>query len=78
MLATAKYNEQGYYHVGFTSAFAKTDKEALTAELEKLIGPPGFTAGQSKSMGDKPLRRMDMPLKTKLVVEVELRFGRTI
>ena len=38
------YNDQGLIdHVGFTSAFAGTDKEALTAKLEKLIGPPGFT-----------------------------------
>ena len=67
------YNEQGLLdHVGFTSAFAKIDKEALTAKLEKLIGPPRFT-------GDTPggpsrwatVRSGEwQPLKTKLIVEV--------
>jgi len=67
------YNAQGKLdHVGFTLAFAKTDKEALTAKLEKLIGPPGFTGdapgGQSRWATERSTEWQ--PLKTKLVVEV--------
>lgn len=60
------------HHVGFTSALAASDKRSLTAKLEKLIQPPGFT-------GDAPggpsrwstARSADwMPLKPKLVAEV--------
>ena len=67
------YNDKGLLdHVGFTSAFAKVDKEALTARLEKLIGPPGFTGdapgGPSRWATD---RSADwQPLKPRLVVEV--------
>jgi ATP-dependent DNA ligase len=31
------------HHVGFTSSIAGHEKKSLTARLEKLIGPPGFT-----------------------------------
>lgn len=42
------YDDAGLlHHVGFTSALSKVDKLVLTAQLEKLIQPPGFT-------GDKP------------------------
>lgn len=67
------YNEQGLLdHVGFTSAFAKTDKEALTAKLEKLIGPPGFTGGAPGGPSRWATERSTewQPLKTRLVVEV--------
>ena len=38
------YNDDGLLdHVGFTSTIAREDKPALTAKLEKLIAPPGFT-----------------------------------
>ena len=38
------YDDQGLlHHVGFTSALADIDKAALTAKLERLIAPPGFT-----------------------------------
>lgn len=67
------YNEQGLLdHVGFTSGFKNEDRKALTAKLEKLVAPPGFT-------GDKPggpsrwstKRSVDwQPLKPKLVVEI--------
>jgi len=67
------YNEQGLLdHVGFTSAFAKTDKEALTAKLEKLIGPPGFTGDAPGGPSRWATERSGewQPLKTMLVVEV--------
>ena len=38
------YDDRGLlHHVGFTSAIAEQEKPALTARLEKLIAPPGFT-----------------------------------
>jgi ATP-dependent DNA ligase len=38
------YDEAGRLdHVGFTSSLAAADKPALTARLEGLIAPPGFT-----------------------------------
>jgi ATP-dependent DNA ligase len=38
------YDSEGLlHHVGFTSALADAEKPALTARLEKLIAPPGFT-----------------------------------
>ena len=67
------YNEQGLLdHVGFTSAFAKIDKEALTAKLEKLIGPPGFTGDAPGGPSRWATERSGewQPLKTKLIVEV--------
>ncbi|MDQ2954137.1 MAG: ATP-dependent DNA ligase [Pseudomonadota bacterium] len=67
------YDENGLLnHVGFTSTIKAAEKKALTAKLEKLIAPPGFT-------GDKPggpsrwstERSAEwQPLKPKLVVEV--------
>ena len=67
------YNNNGLLdHVGFTSAFAKEDKKALTARLEKLVGPPGFTGnapgGPSRWATERSAEWQ--PLKTKLVVEV--------
>ena len=38
------YDEKGLlHHVGFTSAIKQQEKLALTARLEPLIAPPGFT-----------------------------------
>ena len=38
------YDDRGLlHHVGFTSAIADREKPELTARLEKLIDPPGFT-----------------------------------
>ena len=67
------YNDKGLLdHVGFTSAFAKEDRKALTARLEKLVGPPGFTGdapgGPSRWATERSTEWQ--PLKTKLVVEV--------
>jgi len=67
------YDEKGMLnHVGFTSSLKSEEKKQLTAKLEKLIAPPGFT-------GDKPGGRSRWstgrssewePLRPKLVVEV--------
>jgi ATP-dependent DNA ligase len=67
------YNSEGLLdHVGFTSAFAKEDKKALTARLEKLVGSPGFTGnapgGPSRWATDRSTQWQ--PLKIKLVAEV--------
>jgi ATP-dependent DNA ligase len=67
------YDRSGLlHHVGFTSAIATKDKPALTARLEKLIEPPGFTGdapgGPSRWSTE---RSADwQPLRPKLVVEV--------
>jgi ATP-dependent DNA ligase len=67
------YNSEGLLdHVGFTSAIPAKEREALTAKLEKLIEPPGFTGNApggpsrwntARSMAWEPLRPV-------LVVEV--------
>ncbi|CAN7618694.1 ATP-dependent DNA ligase [Phenylobacterium sp. LjRoot164] len=67
------YDEQGRLNlVGFVSGFAGLDKTALTARLEALEGPPGFTGaapGPSRWSTD---RSADWrPLRPELVVEVE-------
>lgn len=59
-------------HVGFTSSIPKTDRKALTAKLERLIEPPGFTGdapgGPSRWSTERSTEWE--PLKPKLVVEV--------
>jgi ATP-dependent DNA ligase len=67
------YDEAGLlHHVGFTSAIPDADKPALTARLEKLIAPPGFTGdapgGPSRWSTERSAERQ--PLRPKLVVEV--------
>lgn len=67
------YNDEGLLdHVGFTSAFARVDKQALTARLEKLIAPPGFTGDAPGGPSRWSTERSSdwQPLKPKLVVEV--------
>jgi len=60
------------HHVGFTSSIAQTQRAALTRQLQKLIGPPGFTGkapgGPSRWSGERSTAWQ--PLKPKLVVEV--------
>jgi ATP-dependent DNA ligase len=68
------YDEGGLlHHVGFTSTIPHKDKEALTAKLEKMVAPPGFTGNRPGG----PSRRWStarsgewQPLRPKLVVEV--------
>jgi len=67
------YDKDGLlHHVGFTSGLAGVDKPELTAKLEKLIAPPGFTGdapgGPSRWTTDRSAEWE--PLKPKLVAEV--------
>jgi ATP-dependent DNA ligase len=67
------YDDKGLlHHVGFTSAIKREQKPALTAKLEALIGPPGFTGnapgGPSRWSTERSAQWC--PLKPKLVVEV--------
>jgi ATP-dependent DNA ligase len=67
------FNDEGKLdHVGFTSAISNADRPALTAKLEALKGPPGFTGdapgGPSRWSNE---RSVDwQPLRTELVVEI--------
>jgi ATP-dependent DNA ligase len=60
------------HHVGFTSAIKREEKPALTAKLEALIAPPGFTGnapgGPSRWSTERSAQWC--PLKPKLVIEV--------
>jgi ATP-dependent DNA ligase len=60
------------HHVGFTSGLKAEDRPALTARLEKLIGPPGFTGdapgGPSRWANARSAEWQ--PLRHELVVEV--------
>jgi len=67
------YDHEGLlHHVGFSSAIKREEKPALTAKLEALIGPPGFTGnapgGPSRWSTERSAQWS--PLKPKLVVEV--------
>jgi ATP-dependent DNA ligase len=68
------YDREGKLnHVGFTSGIAAAERTELTAKLERLIEPPGFTGqapgGPSRWSTDRSAEWQ--PLKPKLVVEVE-------
>jgi ATP-dependent DNA ligase len=58
--------------VGFTSSLKTEEKKALTARLEKLIAPPGFTGDKPGGPSRWSTKRSAQwqPLKPKLVVEV--------
>ena len=67
------YDDAGLLnHVGFTSAIPAKEREALTAKLEKLIEPPGFTGsapgGPSRWNTERSMAWE--PLKPVLVAEV--------
>jgi ATP-dependent DNA ligase len=67
------YNDAGLLdHVGFTSSIHTDEKKALTARLEKLIAPPGFTGDKPGGPSRWSTKRSSQwqPLKPKLVVEV--------
>ncbi len=67
------YDEAGrLHHVGFTSTIKREDKPALTARLEDLIAPPGFTGNAPGGPSRWSTKRSAewQPLKPKLVVEV--------
>jgi ATP-dependent DNA ligase len=68
------FDDQGLLnHVGFTSAIPASEREQLTADLEKLIEPPGFTGnapgGPSRWQTERTAQWK--PLKPTLVVEVK-------
>ena len=67
------YNDEGRLdHVGFTSGITAAERPALTARLEPLVEPPGFTGsapgGPSRWNRDRPNEWV--PLRPELVVEV--------
>jgi ATP-dependent DNA ligase len=67
------YDDAGLlHHVGFTSTIRREEKPALTAKLEKLIAPPGFTGNAPGGPSRWSTKRSAewQPLKPKLVVEV--------
>jgi ATP-dependent DNA ligase len=67
------YDDDGLLnHVGFTSTIPRDAKKALTAKLEKLIAPPGFTGNAPGGPSRwSTARSADwQPLKPKLVIEV--------
>ncbi len=67
------YNERGLLdHVGFTSAIPAREKAKLTEQLEKLIGPPGFTGDSPGGPSRWSTERTGewQPLRHELVVEV--------
>ena len=67
------YDDSGLlHHVGFTSSIAAKDRASWTEELERLVGPPGFTGnapgGPSRWATERSAEWL--PLKPKIVVEV--------
>jgi len=67
------YDSKGLLnHVGFTSSLNAQEKKDLTAKLERLIAPPGFTGAKPGGPSRWSTRRSAQwkPLKPKLVVEV--------
>jgi len=67
------YDDDGLlHHVGFTSSFKKADRKAITARVEALIEPPGFTGRAPGGKSRWSTRRSTewQPLRPKLVVEV--------
>ena len=67
------YDEKGLlHHVGFTSSIPHAERAALTAKLEKLISPPGFTGDRPGGPSRWATERSSewQPLKPRLVAEV--------
>jgi ATP-dependent DNA ligase len=67
------FNKDGLLdHVGFTSGFSKEERPAITARLEALKGPPGFTGNAPGGPSRWSTERSGQwePLKHDLVVEV--------
>ena len=68
------YDDNGLLnHVGFTSTFKAAERPALTAKVEPLIKPPGFTGNAPGGPSRwNTARSADwQPLKSTLVVEVQ-------
>jgi ATP-dependent DNA ligase len=67
------YDHNGLlHHVGFTSTIPDDDRKRLTAKLEKIVAPPGFTGNAPGGPSRWSTRRSAQwqPLKPELVVEV--------
>lgn len=67
------YDDKGLlHHVGFTSSFKQSERKELTAKVERLIGPPGFTGKAPGGPSRWSTKRSTQwqPLKSRLVVEV--------
>jgi len=67
------YDKRGLLdHVGFTSSIPSSEKPELTAKLEKLISPPGFTGDRPGGPSRWASERSSewQPLKPRLVAEV--------
>ncbi|MFN3652001.1 MAG: ATP-dependent DNA ligase [Armatimonadota bacterium] len=67
------YDDAGLlHHVGFTSGLRSAEKKELTARLEALVQPPGFTgrAPGGPSRWSRGRSQEWQPLKPELVVEV--------
>jgi len=60
------------HHVGFTSTLPSDEKPGLTAKLERLVAPPGFTGNAPGGPSRWSTARSAewQPVKPKLVVEV--------
>ena len=68
------YDDEGLlHHCGFTSSFTEAQKKELTAKLEPLIKPPGFTGNKPGGPSRWSTKRSAEwePLLTKLVAEVQ-------
>ncbi len=68
------YDDEGKLdHVGFTSSIHASDRKALTAKVEKLIEPPGFTGRAPGGPSRWSTKRSTdwQALAPRLVVEVE-------
>ena len=65
-------DEDRLHHVGFTSAIPAQEKAALTARLEALVEPPGFTGRAPGGPSRWSTERSGdwQPLRTELVVEI--------
>jgi ATP-dependent DNA ligase len=67
------YDDAGLlHHVGFTSTIRNAERAELTARLEKLVAPPGFTGNAPGGPSRWSSKRSAawQPLRPKLVVEV--------
>ena len=67
------YDDDGRLdHVGFTATISNRERAALTAQLEALVSPPGFTGKAPGGPSRWSTERSEQwqPVKPKLVVEV--------
>jgi ATP-dependent DNA ligase len=67
------YDDEGLlHHVGFTSSFKGDERKQITARVEPLIEPPGFTGRAPGGPSRWSTKRSSewQPLRPELVVEV--------